>query len=941
MGNEELIKGIFFRIAAQKIQPKEIDACFENFNGLMVRVCKEYYKTLCHTDQEKSFWNICESALFAKHLREIFIRTLIREISLLKEKLQGVTPEKEYRDYIQRYLTNIEYIKGLYQKYPVLFEELFRCVEYYAVNLKLFVDHLKTDIDELERLFVVKGGIIAIAQIIPISSDYHNQHQFIVVLRWKDGKRILYKPHTVQNEYLFYKLQNIFCGLNGLAHDPIKILDKASHGWMSYIEQKECRNDKEVKEYYYRYGILLFNAYLLQARDLHYENLIASGVYPTLIDLEAAVDLRDCRENQKTANETIKEKLRQSVYNSGLLPLFVWSRDGKGMNVSGISGRGGQILPIKIPVIKNKGTSNICIGYEYGRSPQGKNLVILNGKTVDPYFYIEELEKGFSDAYQTLNNHTGRIKNIVAAEMKNVKVRYLVRNTQEYSMILSLAYHPNFLENTDKRKDLLRSLLNISPKVDEKIVNQEMKSILEGDIPMFYSLGRESHLYSNGKVLCKDYFKKTPLDRVMHHIDTLTEEDIRFQLSLIETTMSACQNSITKKVIEDFNAEEYLSQIVQKIKKQAVYNADQSDVSWLSNVNSDYGERKLILDAMDDYLYSGKMGILVFLKAYLQKREDGQVARIAELLENYYFMYTDGKIEEKQLERRPTGAFTGEGSIVYGYEILYQITNKDIFLQYAEKHAEYLMRLLETDQEYDLLGGNAGAIAVFVNLFQLTKKKKYLQGAEQAFTYLKKNIVRYDQNRIGIRNSFAGQPLAGVAHGCSGYILALSKLAFYSSQKKDINRYIHGFLNYEESLYDEKAKDWRDLRFQGRESSRELAWCHGKAGILYTYKKSMNFNSEASVNKHLERILNLRNNWESKLEIKQEDGLCHGNTGIYVMLSELFCGEYRNLQDFCSFHCLQENDNLGFMTGCTGIGYYLLKQTLNLPNILIMESSHS
>src|SRR5699024_4798030 len=104
--------------------------------------------------------------------------------------------------------------------------------------------------------------------------------------------------------------------------------------------------------------------------------------------------------------------------------------------------------------------------------------------TVDPYFYIEELEKGFSDAYQTLNNHTGRIKNIVAAEMKNVKVRYLVRNTQEYSMILSLAYHPNFLENTDKRKDLLRSLLNISPKVDEKIVNQEMKSILEGDIPM-------------------------------------------------------------------------------------------------------------------------------------------------------------------------------------------------------------------------------------------------------------------------------------------------------------------------------------------------------------------------------------------------------------------------------------------------------------------------
>lgn len=48
-----------------------------------------------------------------------------------------------------------------------------------------------------------------------------------------------------------------------------------------------CHSREEMGRYYYRSGILLCISYLLGA-DLHYENLIAYGEHPILVDLEMA-----------------------------------------------------------------------------------------------------------------------------------------------------------------------------------------------------------------------------------------------------------------------------------------------------------------------------------------------------------------------------------------------------------------------------------------------------------------------------------------------------------------------------------------------------------------------------------------------------------------------------------------------------------------------------
>ncbi len=53
------------------------------------------------------------------------------------------------------------------------------------------------------------------------------------------------------------------------------------------------------------------------------------------------------------------------------------------------------------------------------------------------------------------------------------------------------------------------------------------------------------------------------------------------------------------------------------------------------------------------------------------------------------------------------------------YEVLYKITGKQKYLEYAEKHCKILEYALKADENNDLIYGNAGAVIVLLNLYHL------------------------------------------------------------------------------------------------------------------------------------------------------------------------------------------------------------------------------
>lgn len=913
---------------------------FGYFYDRLIEETGKYYARICDSEEEKRIWEICEEKQLKEYFARVSLRTLISEIAFFKEKrlLKGNSPEQEYWDYINTYLQEESYIRGLFRRYPVMEEEIRRGIRYFAENLKRFAGHLKQDLDKIRGMAPSPsiGGYV-LRRVVPLSSDYHFHHRSVMEAEFQNGVKVIYKPRSLRSEALFYEVYAAFCRANGLESCGIRMAGGEDHGWMEFAEQRECRNEEEVKEYYYRYGVMLFTAYVLGSADLHYENIIADGSRPVLVDLEVLTALSRRREETgASAGDIIRRKLKRSVCQSGMLPLFAWDRNGKGINVSAINGKGGQLLPIKIPVVKYAGTSNICIDYAFATSPQGKNLVRCQGRAMDPLDYVDQIEAGFMDAGSVLMRERGRIKEMVCKKMEQIAVRFLARNTQEYSMMLSLSYHPSFLSSKEERESLLRRMLG--EKEGEKeawIAASETESMKVGDIPYFYAKGCGTALYNDAGQACADFFERTPRDLVLKSIEEIQEKDIEFETDLIRFSMKQCRDGEEGRRPENLSPDAYLEKTAEAIKRQAIYSIDGEDVNWITSVNASYGERKISLDAMDDYLYAGRMGVLLFLKAYLRERRDEEALRISNILETRLFRETEKKAGAEYAKLRPTGAFTGEASIVYGYQAIYCISGQEIWLQYAKRHAEYLERLLEKDKEHDLTGGNAGAIAVLVNLYRLSGWKIYLKAAEKAFECLKTAVCEYGDGGAAVSNSFAGRPLTGVAHGCSGYILALSRLAFYS-QNPSLYPWIKKFMDYEESLWDQGKKDWKDLRYEEEAKAPELAWCHGKAGILSVYQEILpccGQEMKTAVLRTLER-----REWLKKVfRVKEEDGLCHGNMGIYAMFPELSREAGGNPQNPWNICYPQRSAPLGFMTGITGVGYYLLKEKYGLPDILKLD----
>lgn len=441
------------------------------------------------------------SEYLVMQLENICLRTLILQMHMYKQegKLQGDTSIQEYEFFCKQCIDKSWFYEELFEEYPVLYRcVLNRCSQiedYYVEVIKNFSeDREKIQQEMLEGKYIskitgIKGGF----------SDVHNAGKQVLQIQIDNDIEILYKPHSMENERIFYNLLNWFGERTGITQSTYPFISKNAYSWSAKVECKTCEKEQQLEMYYLRLGVQLFLAYLLGTKDLHCENIIASGEYPVLIDLEVLVSITK-EKTRKTVSEEIYCQLSQSVLFTGLLPFYYWNRDGKGINSSAISGLGGQQYPFKVPVVIHEKTSNMRIEYQYPISKNAKNLATLRGTFYEPYLYSREIIKGFTEAYKQAIQNKEELK----AQLKllnGINNRVLAADTQRYAMMLSSSYHPSLLIDGAKREVFLYSMLTGRKEQDITIVNSEIQSMLNGDIPYFYNKLSEKHLLCNQKII--------------------------------------------------------------------------------------------------------------------------------------------------------------------------------------------------------------------------------------------------------------------------------------------------------------------------------------------------------------------------------------------------------------------------------------------------------
>lgn len=879
---------------------------------------------------EKSFYQVIYN-----DIEKIGIRTLILEMNIYKttKGLKGKNSTMEYNYYINEVLNDSQYIKKILYKYPVLKKCLIRKVYYDSVYLIDIYTKYHLEYEKLSKLFHFSKNV-QLESFIDSNGDAHINGRKVYILELSNKKKLVYKPRDVSVEVIFYNILNYIEGSFNIKKSSLKILDCGDHGWSEYIRSENCNYFSEVRLYYRRIGIILFIAYILGVRDLHYENLIISGESPFFIDTENSLVYSQKVDILNSAEEEAKKFLSNSVLNIGILPLTRERMNGIKVDFSVLGQVEEQILPIKVPYIVNVGTSDMKIAYTTKKIIKPTCVPDVNGQYLPLDVGYSELLKGFRDSYHLFMENNAIWRRVFEELNNEVKSRYLINDTYIYSSLLNSSYHPKLMVDEKERTEFLERVLIKNRYQNDSLRIMEISSLENCEIPYFYCISYKKSLFDLNGNEVKDYFSYTPIELLTFKLKKLSVYDFRIQNNFITAalglnnltlyTKNVTYNMLRNSRVHYKNINETLYKIAKIITERAVFNASRDEVTWFIKKPS---KTSKVIEPCDLYIYNGLAGFAIFYYSltYSQLKKD-EYKNMCELIKKQLFRYTEEFIRE--LPHNRTGIMNGEASIVYCYQILFKITKKVQFIEYAKKHMNGVLQIAKYDMQNDWLAGNAGVIVVLVNMYAITKNERYINAIQELiYNMVRKGI--HLCGGIGWKSVENLPPLTGVAHGNSGVIMALTKALEVFPEKNSLIKLIKDALVYENYNYNKKFNNWRDLRTNTvNDNGDRIGWCNGAAGVLLSRLEILRLKipeisdiANKDVNKAYEKI--------KTSKIGDDLCLCHGIMGINLILDECDKTKLKSykLVEIIQHHLQNEYEteyNMGFMTGLSGAGYALL-----------------
>lgn len=615
----------------------------------------------------------------------------------------------------------------------------------------------------------------------------------------KNGKEYIEKPRNALTEKVW---ASFLCKLEELGAEYLpKSVKIISEDEDSHTEEvvKQLSTDKDgVKRYYLRMGAFLFLSYLLSSTDFHFENIIANGEYPVAIDLEALL-------SSDITSSHNKRNITATSFATNLLPKYL-----KEIDTSGIAGC-------------HKGT---------------KNLPTIDGEPVSACDYVDDILKGFSDTYDLVLAKRDEIIPYIEA-FSPCTFREIVRNTRVYAYVVQQVYKA---KPEDKRKtayDLLSIAYRKDPDKDrlnkaKLMLEAEVESVLKYDFPLFYVMGDSKDLYSNGKVVMKDFYTCSPVDFAKQKLNSLSQKDKEKEMKLILLSFES-KKTLPKEIASD---KDVVSQMISEFDRCFVPNFDSSFIvlTCEDGTHSTFKE-------VGFGLYGGLCGILcAYCAAYAKTKRQELLPKIELFLdqiekgcnkENCRTFYDK---REYELNDNSCSLSKGIAGTILGLLHCYELTENKRAYEIALKTAKSVDIEKVDIKTFDVLSGIGGMCLV---LPKLPKDIAY-PIAKALSPYL----VCDDCT------------LTGVAHGAAGRALALCAVQKVLGENIFDDEIIR-LLEFENSNFDKDENNWLDLRVTEKKAFMR-GWCSGAPGIGMARKKMLEYTENEKIidicKKDVERV---------------------------------------------------------------------------------------
>ncbi len=432
--------------------------------------------------------------------------------------------EHEYRQFIIE--NSDRNFIFLLKKFPILA----RLLSTFTINLASaharFVNRIAKDYEEIKATFFEDRAIGRLFKVKNSASDFHKGGESVILLKFESGDKLVYKP---KNLGLAEQFNGLLAWINAEGSPSpfkqTKLINKKDYGWVEYIDFKECQSPKEVQQYYRRAGALLCLCYLLEGTDFHYENIIAAGAYPVIVDFETILSPRAVLLESAAKSIAKTEAVRHSVIRTCLLPISTEISN----NAINMGGFGGKV-------------SANTEGLDYAE--QRVNVPHLNGDRCPVSGYGAELKEGFRSFYCFITTKKHKLLGAQSPlhTFKHLPVRVLFRNTFVYNYVIKKLSKPQSLENginfSLQMEVLAKGLLRpaIRP-VSWPVLKEERASLMSFDFPFFVTTTCSTDLMINEGCDIKHFFQKASYDAMYELIEGMSEEQLLRQLQCIDSAL--------------------------------------------------------------------------------------------------------------------------------------------------------------------------------------------------------------------------------------------------------------------------------------------------------------------------------------------------------------------------------------------------------------------
>jgi type 2 lantibiotic biosynthesis protein LanM len=784
-------------------------------------------------------------------------------------------PDKIYRRFTRSIIEDSW--QHYLETYPALARLLATRVVLWVKSLHEFLHRLEVDRDLLQETYSPDSPLGALVKGGRGISDSHNGARAVVICRFENGCKIVYKPRSMSVDFAWQKACE-WLNDRGDIVDPLEsimVQDRGNYGWMKCIEQRPCRDMTEVKLYYKRMGELLCLVHLFHGNDFHLENVVASGPNPVAIDLETitVADIDKSSINRGMLNSPAGIIASRSVLRTLLLPMAM-SRGGGAMNLGAVgilvdNKRGGTSQRILTGVNTDFLSWKLVSPKEAGQktqselqSPNHSAVTLVDGEDVVPQDHLEDLCEGYQSAYHSIMEIKDEFcgPNGPMSHFEGVITRFINRATTVYYRLLIETTNSEHITSGLERWFAIERISVGFSSTDERSLNimcyfcdQEHLALLRGDIPYFAAVADSFDVNTldikDCEILtsCPGVFENSAINSVNQQFESMSQEDCLLQLGFIHssyiTTISTLLGTIhgsddeisyddpPARDLREGEIEEFSRSILDRLLDEALVG-ESEQIDWL-DVSVDPIRNACQIVSMDCSIYAGRGGMSLGFELGYRRFGDQRyldAASQALLLESSIM-----ETAPDNMLLSPSGLLYTPGFLLAGWRVGGHEGHGSLRDHVTNLIGQIGPRVIERDKDFDLLGGSAGMILILAMILEDGGPSVCRSIIERLGEHLLKN-VNQQHGGPSWRGGSAAISLCGLGHGSAGIALSLIK-AWKITGREDFRSCALAAIACEHRLRNEEMGNWPDFRTvssveeTAKATSSNGAWCFGYPGI--------------------------------------------------------------------------------------------------------------